>query len=64
MRLAEAYRLIGELTARAGLSAQAERLPAVAEDSSTSSRPQSCDNPYRKKGSGGSLREPGETAAG
>ena len=58
MRLAEAYRLIAELTAQAGrLSAEVERLSARVEelerqarkDSSTSSRPPSSDSPYRKK---------------
>jgi transposase len=62
-RLAEAYRLIGELTAHAEqLTAHAERLTAqnerlaarvedlerqVRRDSSTSSRPPSSDSPYK-----------------
>jgi transposase len=65
-RLAEAYRLIAELTA------QAERLPARVEelerqarkDSSTSSRPPSSDSPYRKKGGDRSLRERGKRRPG
>ena len=61
-RLAEAYRLIAELTAQAGrLSARVEDLERQARrDSSTSSRPPSSDSPYKKRartgrcGSGGS----------
>jgi hypothetical protein len=58
VRLAEAYRLIGELTAQAGLlTAQVERLSARAEelerqarrDSSTSSRPLPLIAPIRRK---------------
>ena len=73
MRLAEAYRLIAELTAQAGrLSAQAERLSVRVEelerwagkDSSTSSRPPSSDSPYRKKDSDRSLRERGTRRPG
>lgn len=73
VRLAEAYRLIGELTAQAeGLTAQAGRLSARVEqlerqarkDSSTSSRPPSSDSPYRKKGSDRSLRERGKRRPG
>ena len=73
MRLAEAYRLIAELTAQAGrLAAQVERLSArVGElerqarmDSSTSSRPPSSDSPYRKKGGDRSLRERGRRRPG
>jgi transposase len=73
VRLAEAYRLIAELTAQAGLlAAQVERLSARVEelerqarkDSSTSSRPPSSDNPYRKKGAGRSLRERGQRRPG
>jgi transposase len=73
VRLAEAYRLIAELTAQAGrLAAQVERLSARVEelerqarkDSSTSSRPPSSDNPYRKKGAGRSLRERGKRRPG
>ena len=49
-RLAEAYRLIGELTARVErLSAEVEDLRRrVRRDSSTSSRPPSSDSPYKK----------------
>ena len=73
VRLAEAYRLIGELTEQAGrLTAQAERLSARVEelerqarkDSSTSSRPPSSDSPYKKKGSDRSLRERGKRRPG
>jgi hypothetical protein len=54
VRLAEAYRLTGQV----GLTAQVERLSARVEelerqarkDSSTSSRPPSSDSPYRKNG--------------
>ena len=72
VRLAEAYRLIGELTAHAErLSAQNERLAARVEDlerqarrdSSTSSRPPSSDSPY-KKGADRSLRERGKRRPG
>jgi len=68
-RLAEAYRLTGELTAQAeGLTAQIERLPARVEqlerqarrDSSTSSRPPSPDSPYKNR----SLRERGKRRPG
>jgi Family of unknown function (DUF6444) len=68
MRVAEACRLIAELTAQAGrLAAQVERLSArigelerqARTDSSTSSRPPSSDSPYRKKGGDRSLREQG-----
>jgi transposase len=73
VRLAEAYRLIAELTAQAGrLSAQVGRLSARVEelerqarkDSSTSSRPPSSDSPYRKKDSDRSLRERGKRRPG
>jgi transposase len=73
VRLAEAYRLIAELTAQAGrLAAQVERLSARVEelerqarkDSSTSSRPPSSDSPYRKKGGDRSLRERGKRRPG
>ena len=56
-RLAEAYRVIGELTAQAEqLSAQVGRLAVrvedlerqVGRDSSSSSRPPSSDSPYTK----------------
>jgi transposase len=73
VRLAEAYRLIAELSAQAGrLSAQVERLSARVEelerqackDSSTSSRPPSSDSPYKKKGGDRSLRERGKRRPG
>jgi transposase len=65
VRLAEAYRLIGEL------SAQVERLSGRVEelerrgrrDSSTSSRPPSSDSPYNKSGDR-SLRERGRRRPG
>jgi hypothetical protein len=79
-RLAEAYRVIGELTARAellaaraeDLAAQNERLAArvedlerqVRRDSSTSSRPPSPDSAYKKKGADRSLRERGKRRPG
>jgi transposase len=65
-RLAEAYRLIDELTAQAGrLSARVEQLERQArKDSSTSSRPPSSDSPYRKKGGDRSLRERGKRRPG
>ena len=66
VRLAEAYRLIGELTARIErLSARVEQLERQArKDSSTSSRPPSSDSPYKKKGSDRSLRERGKRRPG
>ena len=73
VRLAEAYRLIAELTAQAGrMTAQVERLSARVEelerqagkDSSTSSRPPSSDSPYKKKGSGRSRRVRGKRRPG
>jgi transposase len=66
VRLAEAYRLIGELTAQAGrLSARVEQLERQArKDSSTSSRPPSSDSPYKKKGGDRSLRERGKRRPG
>jgi transposase len=73
VRLAEAYRLIAELTAQAGLlAAQVGRLSARVEelerqarkDSSTSSRPPSSDSPYKKKGVDRSLRERGQRRPG
>jgi transposase len=73
VRLAEAYRLIAELTGQAGLlTAQVERLSARVEDlerqarkdSSTSSRPPSSDNPHQKKGGDRSLRERGKRRPG
>jgi transposase len=59
-RLAEAYRLIAELTVRV------ERLEReVRKDSSTSSRPPSSDSPFRKKEPRDrSLREKGKRAPG
>ena len=72
-RLAEAYRLISELTAQAEqLTAQVGRLSArvedlerqVRRDSSTSSRPPSSDSPYKKKGADRSLRERGKRRPG
>ena len=65
-RLAEAYRLIAELTAQAGrLSARVEDLERQARrDSSTSSRPPSSDSPYQKKGADRSLRERGKRRPG
>jgi transposase len=66
VRLVEAYRLIGELTAQVeGLSAQVQELKRQArKDSSTSSRPPSSDNPYKKKGGDRSLRERGKRRPG
>jgi hypothetical protein len=60
-RLAEAYRLMGELTAQnERLSARVEDLERQArKDSSTSSRPPSSDSPYKKKGADRSLRDRG-----
>ena len=65
-RLAEAYRLVGELTAQIErLSARVEQLERQArKDSSTSSRPPSSDSPYQKKGSDRSLRERGKRRPG
>jgi transposase len=65
-RLAEAYRVIGELTAQVGaLSAQVEELKRqVRRDSATSSRPPSSDSPYKKKGRDRSLRERGKRHPG
>jgi transposase len=65
VRLAEACRLIGELTAQVErLSAQVEDLQRQARrDSSTSSRPPSSDSPY-KKGGDRSLRERGKRRPG
>jgi hypothetical protein len=65
-RLAEAYRLIGELTAQnerlADRVGQLER--NAGKDSSTSSRPTSSDRPYKKKGADRSLRERGKRRPG
>jgi transposase len=57
-RLAEAYRVIEELTAQVGrLSAEVEDLRRRAgRDSSNSSRPPSSDSPYKKKPKDRSLR--------
>ncbi len=65
-RLAEAYRVIGELTAQVGrLSARVEDLERQARrDSSTSSRPPSSDSPYQKRGADRSLRERGKRRPG
>ncbi len=72
-RLAEAYRLVAELTGQVALlTGQVERLsPRVGElerqagkDSSTSSRPPSSDSPYKKRGAGRSLRERGKRRPG
>jgi transposase len=65
-RLAEAYRLIAELTAQvARLSARVDELERQArQDSSTSSRPPSSDSPYRKKDGNRSLRERGKRRPG
>jgi len=65
-RLAEAYRLIGELTARIEqLSGRVEQLERQArKDSFTSSRPPSSDSPYKKKGRDRSLRERGKRRPG
>jgi transposase len=64
-RLAEAYRLIGELTARAErLSARLGELERRGRrDSSMSSRPPSSDSPYQK-GRDRSLRERGKRRPG
>ncbi|MGH3410862.1 MAG: IS66 family transposase [Streptosporangiaceae bacterium] len=64
--LAEAYRLVGELTARnEELATRIGRLERQAgRDSSTSSRPPSSDSPYRKKGKDRSLRERGKRRPG
>jgi transposase len=65
-RLAEAYRLIGELTA--GNERLAERVGQLErqarQDSATSSRPPSSDSPYKKKGGDRSLRERGKRRPG
>src|SRR5947207_15112916 len=58
-RLADAYRLIAQLTAR--VEALERRL---GKDSSTSSRPPSSDSPFRKKPQDRSLREKGKRAPG
>ena len=65
-RLAEAYRLIAELTAQVTrLSARVDELERQARrDSSTSSRPPSSDSPYKKRGGGRSLRERGKRRPG
>jgi transposase len=66
VRLAEAYRLIAELTDQAGrLSARVEELERQArKDWSTSSRPPSSDSRCRKKGGDRSLRERGKRRPG
>jgi transposase len=58
-RLAEAYRVIAELTARVELL---ER--RAGRDSSTSSKPPSSDSPYQKKPRDRSLRERGKRRPG
>ena len=72
-RLAEAYRVIGELTVRAEqlavvnarLTARVEELERqVRRDSASSSRPPSSDSPYKKKGRDRSLRERGKRRPG
>ena len=65
-RLAEAYRLIGELTVQAArLQGRVEQLERqVRQDSSTSSRPPSSDSPYKKKPRDRSLRERGKRRPG
>jgi transposase len=65
-RLAEAYRLIGELGARnEQLAARVDQLEREAgKDSSTSSRPPSSDSPYKKKSRDRSLRERGKRRPG
>jgi hypothetical protein len=72
-RLAEAYRVIGELTAQAEqLAVVNERLTArveelerqVRRDSASSSRPPSSDSPYKKKATDRSLRERGKRRPG
>jgi transposase len=65
-RLAEAYRLIAELTVQVTrLAARVEELERQARrDSSTSSRPPSSDSPYKKKGGDRSLRERGKRRPG
>jgi hypothetical protein len=66
LRLSEAYRLTGGLTAQIErLSARVEQLERQArKDSSTSSRPPSSDSPNKKKGSDRSLRERGKRRPG
>jgi transposase len=66
VRLAEAYRLIAELTAQVErLSGRVEELERQArKDSSTSSWPPSSDSPYGKKGGDRSLRERGKRRPG
>jgi len=65
-RLAEAYRVIGELTAQVErLSGQVEDFRRQARrDSSTSSRPPSSDSPYKKKSKDWSQRERGKRRPG
>ena len=57
-RLAEAYRLIAELTARV------EQLERQARRDSSTSRPPSSDSPYQKKSRDRSLRERGKRRPG
>ena len=65
-RLAEAYRLIAELTVQVTrLSARVDELERQSRrDSSTSSRPPSSDSPYKKKGGDRSLRGRGKRRPG
>jgi transposase len=65
-RLADAYRVIGELTAQVtALSAQVEDLKRqLSRDSATSSKPPSSDSPYKKKARDRSLRERGKRRPG
>ena len=65
VRLAEAYRLVAELTMQIErLSARVEELERQARKDSLSSRPPSSDSPYRKKGGDRSLRERGKRRPG
>lgn len=65
-RLAEEYRLIGELTAQnEQLAARVDQLERRSrQDSSTSSRPPSSESLYRKQGRDRSLRERGKRRPG
>ena len=65
-RLADAYRVTGELTAQvAALSAQVEDLKRqLSRGSATSSKPPSSDSPYQEKARDRSLRERGKRRPG
>jgi transposase len=68
-RLAEAYRLIAQLTAQVAENGRlADRVEALerrlGKDSSTSSKPPSSDSPFRKKPQDRSLREKGKRPPG